>query len=48
LSRLNGNAVFLLNAFSNNDPLWLFDGDSATPRVVFVPVDQADSQSPGQ
>jgi hypothetical protein len=48
LSRLNGNAVFLLNVFSNNDPLWLFDGDNATPRVVFVPVDQAGSQSLGQ
>jgi hypothetical protein len=45
LSRLNGNAVFLLNVFSNNDPLWLFDGDSATPRVMFIPVDQVDSQS---
>jgi hypothetical protein len=48
LSRLNGNAVFLLNVFSNNDPLWLFDGDSATPRVLFVPVDQPDSPSLGQ
>lgn len=48
LSRLNGNSVFLLNTISNNDPLWLFDGDSATPRVMFVPVDQAGSQSVGQ
>jgi hypothetical protein len=48
LTRLNGNTVFLLNIFSNNDPLWLFDGDSPTPRVMFVPVDQVDSQSVGQ
>ena len=45
LTRLNGNAVFLLNVISNDDPLWLFDGDSSTPRVMFVPVDQTDSQS---
>jgi hypothetical protein len=48
LSRLNGNAVFLLNGISNNDPLWLFDGDSATPRVMFIPVDQGGSSSAGQ
>ncbi|HEY3840803.1 MAG TPA: hypothetical protein VGL72_29725 [Bryobacteraceae bacterium] len=48
LTRLNGNAVFLLNAVSNDNPLWLFDGDNSTPRVVFVPVDQTDSQGAGQ
>jgi hypothetical protein len=48
LSRLNGNAVFLLNVISNDDPLWLFDGDSATPRVMFIPVDQMNSQGVGQ
>ncbi len=48
LTRLNGNAVFLLNVISNDDPLWLFDGDSSTPRVMFVPVDHADPQSVGQ
>jgi len=48
LSRLNGNAVFLLNVISNDDPLWLFDGDSSTPRVMFVPVDQADPQGVAQ
>ena len=48
LSRLNGNAVFLLNVISNNDPLWLFDGDTETPRVMFVPVDQVGSQDAGQ
>lgn len=48
LTRLNGNAVFLLNVISNDDPLWLFDGDSSTPRVMFVPVDQTGSQSVGQ
>ena len=48
LARLNGNSVFLLNVISNGDPLWLFDGDSSTPRVMFVPVDQLDPQSVGQ
>jgi hypothetical protein len=48
LSRLNGNAVFLLNGISHNDPLWLFDGDSATPRVVFIPANQCGSSSVGQ
>ena len=48
LTRLNGNAVFLLNVISNDDPLWLFDGDSSTPRVMFVPVDQVDPPSVGQ
>ena len=48
LTRLNGNAVFLLNVISNDDPLWLFDGDSSTPRVMFVPVEQTDPQSAGQ
>jgi DNA-binding beta-propeller fold protein YncE len=48
LSRLNGSAVFLLNVISNNDPLWLFDGDTDTPRVMFVPVDAVDPQGTGQ
>ena len=48
LSRLNGSAVFLLNGISNSAPLWLFDGDSATPRVLFIPVDQGGSSSVGQ
>jgi DNA-binding beta-propeller fold protein YncE len=38
LGRLNGNAVFLLNGISDNAPLWIFDGDSATQRVVFIPA----------
>jgi hypothetical protein len=38
VARLNGNAVFLLNGISDSGPLWIFDGDSATPRVVFVPA----------
>jgi len=41
LGRLNGNSVFLLSAISGTDPLWLFDGDSATPRVVFIPAVQS-------
>jgi hypothetical protein len=48
LSRLNGNSVFLLNGISDNNPLWLFDGDSATPRVLFIPVDQVASSTVGQ
>ena len=48
LGRLNGNAVFLLNGISDNNPLWLFDGDSATPRVLFIPVDQVASSTVGQ
>lgn len=43
LSRLNGS-IFRLNDLSN-DPLMLFDGGSAQPRVVFVP---SDSQRSGQ
>ena len=38
LYRLNGNAVYLLNGVSDNGPLWIFDGDSVTPRVVFIPA----------
>lgn len=38
LQRLNDNSVFRLNDLSNN-PLMLFDGGSAQPRVVFVPSD---------
>jgi hypothetical protein len=48
LSRLNGSAVFLLNSITNSDPLWIFDGDSATPRVVFLPVDQGGASVSGQ
>jgi hypothetical protein len=38
LGRLNGNSVFLLNNIADSVPLWIFDGDSATPRVLFVPA----------
>jgi hypothetical protein len=38
LGRLNGNSVFLLNSVSDAGPLWIFDGDSATPRVLFIPA----------
>lgn len=48
LNRLNGSAVFQLNSISTTDPLWIFDGDSTTPRVVFVPVDQSESSGAGQ
>jgi hypothetical protein len=48
LTRLNGKAVFLLNGISNDDPLWLFDGDSETPRVMFIPVEQVGSPSVAQ
>jgi hypothetical protein len=32
---LSGNAVFLVSDLSAG-PLWMFDGDAATPRVVFI------------
>lgn len=37
LQRFQGNAVFLLTSASSK-PMWVFDGDAASPRVVFVPV----------
>jgi hypothetical protein len=48
LSRLNGNSVFLLNGISENSPLWLFDGDGATRRVLFIPADQGGTTGAGQ
>lgn len=36
LERLEGNAVFRVSDPSA-EPLWVFDGDSAQPRVVFIP-----------
>lgn len=36
LTPLSGNLVFRLNE-TNAGPLWAFDGDAATPRVVFIP-----------
>jgi hypothetical protein len=36
LAALNGNAVFRLTEPSGG-PVWLFDGDSSEPRIVFVP-----------
>ena len=38
--RLNGTAVFRLTE-PDDGPLWLFDGDLAQPRIVFVPASQA-------
>ncbi|MBI2680405.1 MAG: hypothetical protein HYX25_05285 [Candidatus Solibacter usitatus] len=38
--RLNGTAVFRLTE-PDDGPLWLFDGDSAQPRIVFVPASKA-------
>jgi hypothetical protein len=35
LARLRGNAVFRLNDVGDG-PLWLLDGDSAEPRILFV------------
>ena len=48
LSRLNGNSVFLLNDVSDSGPLWIFDGDSATRRVVFIPTGQTGAAGSGQ
>jgi hypothetical protein len=36
LAALRGNAVFRLTEPSGG-PMWLFDGDAAQPRIVFVP-----------
>ena len=38
--RLNGTAVFRLTEPSDG-PLWLFDGDLAQPRIMFVPASKA-------
>lgn len=38
LYRMAGNAVFRLNEPSR-EPMYLYDGDSQTPRIVFVPAD---------
>ncbi len=38
--RLNGTAVFRLTE-PTDGPLWLFDGDLAQPRIVFVPASKA-------
>jgi len=38
--RLNGTAVFRLTE-PTDGPLWLFDGDQAQPRIVFVPASKA-------
>src|SRR5436190_9042251 len=48
LGRLNGNSVFLLTDVSGTGPLWIFDGDSATPRVVFVPPGESGSTGAAQ
>jgi hypothetical protein len=37
LAPLTGNAVFRLTS-GNSHPLWIFDGDSASPRIVFLPA----------
>lgn len=39
LQKLNGDSVFLLTG-SLNGPMWVFDGDGAHPRIVFVPAAQ--------
>ena len=48
LNRLNGNSVFLLNGVSDHSPLWLFDGDNATPRILFIPVSHGGTSGAGQ
>ena len=37
ITRLAGDAVFQLGGLSDQ-PLWIFDGDDANPRIVFVPA----------
>jgi len=48
LGRLNGNSVFVVNDVSDSSPLWIFDGDGATPRVLFVPAGTTDPAGSGQ
>ena len=42
LVSLNGNAIFRLTEPSGS-PLWVYDGDGAEPRIVFVPPYRRDS-----
>jgi hypothetical protein len=37
LSPLTGNSTFLLSDL-NTGPVWTFDGDSSSPRIVFIPA----------
>lgn len=43
VQRLGGRSIFRLTDISS-DPMWLVDGESASPRVVFVPPPQAEPQ----
>ena len=43
LAPLRGNAVFRLNGMGDG-PLWVIDGDSAEPRVLFVAAPAGGSQ----
>ncbi len=38
MARMSGQARFRLNNLPDA-PLWVFDGDAATPRLVFIPAD---------
>jgi hypothetical protein len=40
LTGLNGNAIFRLTEPSGS-PLWIYDGDSQQPRIVFIPPYQS-------
>ena len=46
IARLAGNAVFQLGGLSDQ-PLWVFDGDDANPRIVFIPAITAPEASGG-
>jgi len=47
LDPLAGNLVFRLNE-AGTGTVWAFDGDSAAPRVIFIPADQATKPPAGQ
>lgn len=46
LARLNGNSTFLLSDL-NTGPLWTFDGDSPSPRIVFIPAIKSSTATAG-
>lgn len=48
LSHLKGNALYRITEPSTKGPMWLFDGDAAQPRTVFVPAYYAGSNQEKQ
>ena len=38
----------LLNGVWDTGPPWLFDGDNATPRIMFIPADESETADSDQ